>query len=406
MTDIQGKNYTLWGFGGFIVLSLFGVLLRLMFVSPIPGLNYSYILHAHSHFAFAGWIFLLVALLVIKIVSPGKLSTTYKKVLSLTIITAFGMLVSFSFQGYKAISIAFSTIFIIVGFWFAYKVWHDNDLEGSGNSVFRLLLKAALVFLCLSSLGPFTLGPLMAMGQKGTALYNDAIYFYLHFQMNGWMTLSALAIFFNSYLKEGEVTEALLFWLKIFIWSVLPLFFLFTLWSGPSILLRVIAIAGAILNFVSWLMILRYLNKLPGKLPYLVNIALLALSLKIFFQVLVGIPSLGNWVFSNRNLIIGYIHLLALGGLMPIILNALIDVGLLPDTAEVQKTNILFVLAVVVYLVLLFMQPLLALFGILIPNFQLVLLVIAVSFLVLGIAWFVLCYRSGSVYRRVSREMK
>ncbi|WP_207422978.1 hypothetical protein [Desertivirga brevis] len=406
MTAIQGKNYTLWGFGGFIVLSLFGVLLRLMSVSPIPGLNYSFILHAHSHFAFAGWIFLSVAVLIIKVISPGNMSAHYKKILALTIITAFGMLISFSFQGYKAISIAFSTLFIIVNYWFAYKVWHDKYLETSGKPVFRLLLKGALIFLCLSSLGPFTLGPLMAMGQKGTPLYNDAIYFYLHFQMNGWMTLSALAIFFNSYLKKGEGSNELLLWLKIFIWSVLPLFFLFTLWSGPSIVLRIIALAGAVTNFISWLMILRYLNKRPGKLPYLVNIALLALSLKIFFQVLVGFPDIGNWVFSNRNLIIGYIHLLALGGLMPIILNALIDSGLLPDTVGVQKTNILFVLAVVVYLVLLFMQPLLALFGILIPNFQVVLLVMAISFLLLGIVWFVLCYRSGNVDRRISGHKK
>ncbi|WP_207532515.1 hypothetical protein [Desertivirga arenae] len=399
--NIQGKNYALWALGGFIVLSLFGVLLRLMFVFPIAGINYTYILHAHSHFAFAGWIFLSLALLIIKTISAGEINSHYQKILALGIVAAFGMLISFSFQGYKAISILFSTLFIIDGYWFAYKVWYDKKLEASTNPAARLMLKASLIFLCLSSLGPFTLGPLMATGQKGTSFYNDAIYFYLHFQMNGWMILSALAIFFNRYPKKEEISGQLLFWLKIFIWSVVPLYFLFTLWSNPPMILRILAMTGAILNFVSWLKILQYLNKLPGKLPYLVTIALLALTLKIFFQVLTGFPVLGNWVFSNRNLIIGYIHLLSLGTLMPIILNGFVHSGFLPDTVSNTRTNVLFVLTVVVYLVLLFMQPLLALFGILIPNFQLVLLVIAVCFLVLGIAWFVLCFRSGKINRKI-----
>ena len=43
----------------FIMLSLWGVVLRYMQLADLP-FNYQYLLHAHSHFAFSGWMFLSI----------------------------------------------------------------------------------------------------------------------------------------------------------------------------------------------------------------------------------------------------------------------------------------------------------------------------------------------------------
>jgi hypothetical protein len=37
------------------VVALAGFVMRLMPLVSIPGLNYEYLLHAHSHLAFLGW---------------------------------------------------------------------------------------------------------------------------------------------------------------------------------------------------------------------------------------------------------------------------------------------------------------------------------------------------------------
>ena len=38
------------------VVALLGLLLRSKILFPIPAINFGYLLHAHSHFAFTGWI--------------------------------------------------------------------------------------------------------------------------------------------------------------------------------------------------------------------------------------------------------------------------------------------------------------------------------------------------------------
>ena len=48
----------------FIVLTILGLVLRYIHIGSSGGINYQFLLHAHSHFAFAGWMFFAIALLV------------------------------------------------------------------------------------------------------------------------------------------------------------------------------------------------------------------------------------------------------------------------------------------------------------------------------------------------------
>ena len=100
MNSPGSNRYYYWALAGLIILSLFGVVLRYMQLFPLPGFNYMFLLHAHSHFAFAGWMFFSLALLVSNSFSGSQYATSFRNVHIATLISSFGMLVFFSLQGY------------------------------------------------------------------------------------------------------------------------------------------------------------------------------------------------------------------------------------------------------------------------------------------------------------------
>jgi len=365
----------------FIVLTVLGLVLRYIHIGSIGGINYQFLLHAHSHFAFAGWMFFTIALLIVNLIHKNKITRAFRWVMILALVSAYGMLVSFYLQGYKAVSICFSTLFIIVTYRFTYLVFKSKLFKNDLHELSTKLIKASLVFLCLSSIGPFTLGPLMAMGLKNTPYYQDTIYVYLHFQMNGFMLLAVWGLFASA-LPVASLSKSARIWVDLFIYSTIPLYFVFTLWSGPGLFVQILAAIGATINLVSWIaLFLSFKSNFPFS-SSLVKAAFLATSLKVLFQLLICYPSIGSWTFSNRDLIIGYIHLLTLGIITPLILNQMIQRGFLRHWWPAIWT---YIGGAVAYLVLLFLQPLLARFSVLIPCYQV--LLFSFSFLFLFVAF-------------------
>ena len=381
MDWINRIDFQRWTMANFIVLAFLGSVLRYIICFPAGKLNYLFILHAHSHFAFAGWIFMALAIFLSK-----KIHLTpphaFNWILLLTLICSFGMLISFSLQGYKFVSIAFSTLFIFVTYWFAYLLnrYLKNDRT---DFLFRTLSKAGILFLVISSLGPLALGVLKANGNTGI-IYQNSIYFYLHFQMNGWMLFGVLALVAKQILKEGNSYKGLKPYLYAFICSTAPLFFIFTLWAHPPQWVYFVALSASIFNSASWFIILWKLRLAAGPIPFFIKVALLAISIKVLFQVMVCIPLIGDWTFSNRNLIIGYVHLITLGAITPVIISQF--------TSNLNlKTPYLdgfYTTLTLLYLGLLFIQPLLNLWLISIPYFQHYLLATSLLFCVAGLAYY------------------
>ena len=384
MRLIKKIGYTKLAMINFVVLTLAGIVLRYIQVSGLPGADYQFILHAHSHFAFAGWMFFAIAILISHRITGGRFTSGYKYIFAITLISAYGMLFSFSLQGYKPVSITFSTLFVLVTYCFTYLVLKGHALKNAVNEVGYKLLKAALIFLCLSSLGPFMLGPLAAWGLKNSAYYQDAVYFYLHFQMNGFMFLAALGLFASTSLNNPLPVKSLK-WLHIFIYSAVPLYFIFTLWARPNVWMNIAAAIGSIFNLAGWLMLCLNFKKEWRQFSFLARAALIAATLKIVFQAMVCVPSIGEWAFMSRNLIIGYIHLLTLGIIMPLIIDQFIKNGFFKIDKMLIVINRLFIIMVVLYLILLFMQPLLSLFSAAIPQYQYLLFTLCLLFLPVGL---------------------
>ncbi|HYK77628.1 MAG TPA: hypothetical protein VEV16_11680 [Daejeonella sp.] len=381
MSWIKNKHFHYYAFGAFVILSLFGVALRYMQLFPLPGANYAFLLHAHSHFAFSGWMFFALALLLVSTISGEKYSVPFRRVFILTLLSALGMLVSFSFQGYKALSIGWSTLFILLTYRFSYLLWKSNRLQGTGNPVSVKMLWGALLFLCLSSVGPFALGPLMASGHRNSPLYQNAIYFYLHFQMNGWMLLAALSLLANKYLKDVKKGTYVQIWLNLFVFSILPLYFIFTLWKNPAPIIWMIALAAALIHLISWLALCFYFRGLYPRFSFLVKAALLAVTIKSILQVLICIPAIGAWAMLFRDTAIAYVHLVVLGCVTPLILDRFEMQNYLKRGKFLDLIHRGFIFGVVLYLSLLFICPLLALFSITIPAYHYLLFALAVFFL-------------------------
>lgn len=366
----------------FIVLTTLGLVLRYIHIGSLGAINYQFLLHSHSHFAFSGWMFFAIGLLIIRFGNKSVLPASFKWVLILSLVSAYGMLVSFYLQGYKTISISFSTLFIVVTYRFTYLVFKSRMLDKGLNPFSSLLLKGSLVFLCLSSAGPFALGPLMATGLKNTPWYQDAIYIYLHFQMNGFMLLAALGLLASQLRLTLSRTGKT--WLNLFIYSTLPLYFIFTLWSRPGLVFQLLAGMGAAVNTVSWFALCIGARKELPKCSALARTALIATTLKTIFQLFVCVPEIGEWVFSNRDLIVGYIHLLTLGIITPLIFEQMIQSGIIKMWPPLVWT---YICAAVTYPALLFSQPALALLDIHVPNYQPILFSISLLFLLTGLAF-------------------
>ncbi|MFT4533442.1 MAG: hypothetical protein ACI9P5_000791 [Saprospiraceae bacterium] len=307
----------------FLIAAILGLAMRSAFVFDMPEwFNYRNIQHGHSHVALLGWLF---GIFYIIIVDTFRLEwSKYSKLFWALQATVFGMLFTFPFIGYASLSIIFSTLHIVLIYLFAYKVWKEPNISDQGQLP-KIFLKTSLFFLALSTLGTWALGPIMALGFKGTAVYYASIQFYLHFQFNGWFIFSLLAVVF-AIIKSHQIIindkkGGLLYW-TLLSGTVLT-YALAISWSTPHIGIFMINSIGVIIQLIALVIFIKILIKIKTPIkktvtPYIYDIlklSLLALVLKILIQSMVAIPALAEVSYTIRNFVIGFIHLLMLGGL-------------------------------------------------------------------------------------------
>ncbi len=340
------------------LVALFGMMLRTKFLFPIQFIDYKNFLSAHSHFAFGGWVTLaLMILLIDKLLSGDqKQKKIYQWILWGIEITAVGMLVTFPFQGYGLFSIIFSTGFIFITYAFSWLFIKDLRHARRDKSV-TLLSTLALVSLVISSVGPFTLAYMMST-KAGTAfLYRDAIYTYLHFQYNGFFTLSIFALFFNQLLASVSEDMRRRIWRFVLFLclSVLPALFLSLLWHGYNIYIRILALIGCGLIIITLIFFSRIaLNKklYDGYSSALARtlfiFSMISFAIKMLLQMGTVIPALGNAVFGYRPIIIGFLHMVFLGFVSFYIFSIFLETGLFVKAKRISTAAIgFFAIAVI-----------------------------------------------------------
>ncbi|WP_298493365.1 hypothetical protein [uncultured Algibacter sp.] len=308
------KKYVVTCLINFIIAAIIGVVLRYTFIGTI-SFNYRFLTHAHSHIAMLGWVYLMLFVLIVNYFVPEKKSI-YNKLFWLTQFSLVGMLLSFPFQGYAALSITFSTLHIFCSYYFVYLIWRQHK---TNSIVTQKLLKAALLFMLLSTAGVWCLGPAVSMQGQASAFYQIAIQFFLHFQFNGWFLIAVIALFFHV-LGIKDSKQFRLFYTLLIISTVLTLA-LPIYWFAPHIVLFWINGLGVCVQLLMVIVFLRLIKshqllllKNNKKLTiYMYVFAIFCLILKIGAQLLSLIPELSEVVYQHRNLVIGFIHLLMLG---------------------------------------------------------------------------------------------
>lgn len=350
-----------------MIVAILGLTLRSKILFSIPFLDFKHVLHAHSHFAFGGWVSLaLLTLMSYELLPDTKRAKTINTLLWLITINAFGMLISFIFQGYGLYSILFSTVFIFTTYVYAW-IFIKEIKKISINKTIKLLSTAAVIYMALSSVGPFTLAYLLAGKSGNIILYKDAVYTYLHLQYNGFFTMGILAIMFNKIIKTGvEMNEARTYsFANMLNISIIPSLFLCYLWHYPNIPVRIVSIIGALtvlLSFIQLTILLKPLNKYANTnsitFKYLFRLSFLALMLKLVLQSLTVFPAIGEAVFNNRPVIIGFLHLVLLCFVTLYIIAHYIQTGIFKDNGITNLSIIVFTAGVLINELVLMVQGL------------------------------------------------
>ena len=290
--------------------------MRIHYLVPIPGFLHKNWLHAHSHITFLGWVFLgIIALLNYHFRNnPDFPHKKFIPLIWLTVVANVGMLISFPIQGYAAISIFFSAFHMALGI-YAYILY--NRFFRNKKAFGINMVRSAFIFMILSGIGPVALGPIIALGYQDTYWYDFAVYFYLHFQYNGWFTLALFGILFLS-LNIQDIQKI---WLHMINLSIVITYLLSILGTRPSSWVYYVGGFGALMQILPFIYLLILILKnhrkfLVASRPFtnlLLLVSLMAFETKLYLQFFSSIPSIADWALHSKNIIIAYLHFVLLG---------------------------------------------------------------------------------------------
>jgi len=314
------KKWFLIGLLNLAIVALYGTLMRYKITFDFPIVHQKNLLHAHSHFAFAGWISHIIysgiALLMMDFIATER-AKKYRYLINFNLFISFGMLISFTLQGYKVVSIIFSTLSIVMAILYAISFFRDAKYLPKDHPSKKWII-AALILNIISTFGPLNLAYMIATKTLTSDLYLGSLYYYLHFQYNGWFFFGSMALIAKTLPKDFPSLNKY-FWL--FVSTVAPTFMLSILWTKPPMWLYVGTVLAALTDLSIWIFMIYKLAPDFKKIKYstpkwvnwIIKFVLFALTLKFILQTLSVIPSLSQLVFGIRPIVIAYLHLVLLG---------------------------------------------------------------------------------------------
>lgn len=320
-----------------LLVLISGILIRLQWVSPglIP-FNTKYLIHAHSHLAILGWLFIIIAgVFTIRFVKYTPINPLYSRWLPLLMhINIVLMTYSYLIEGYAFNSITLSTTFIIL-----MTIWSVLFFKHSGHvckaPISILMAKATIVILLISNIAPIALSAGMFMGEEWIRTW---VSFYLHFQFSGWIPLAILAIL----VQESHLdlnTKRNRWMICLFITGSILLFEPIIRTGNEIQSLELIGMLGGLLIVYTSAFYTKNLlfhnstnNSLSIWQRIFIITGLIGIFLKAVFQLIGSLPVIGVEFISNHFLVIGFTHLLLLGAYTPILLSQVSSLPLTKST--------------------------------------------------------------------------
>ncbi len=304
-----------------LIVAGLGVLMRYKIGFDFPYFSQKNIQHAHSHFAFAGWITHALYVLMIHFISkkvPLLNTKNYSRIIIANLICSYGMLFSFFYNGYSALSITLSTFTIIIACFFAFFYFKDlKKVDDSDPS--KSWFKAALWFNIISCVGTFYLAYMMASRNFNEHWYLASVYFYLHFQYNGFFIFSCFGLFFSQSTALFPQFKYDKLFFRLFFMSFIPAYFLSVLWAKLPVWLYVVVVIAAFIQVFVWIKIVIAIKTaiksgttLSKFQTYLLLFVAIAFTIKLVLQLGSTIPAVSDLAFGFRPIVIAYLHLVLL----------------------------------------------------------------------------------------------
>lgn len=302
------------------VAALLGALMRYIFLWEVPGVEYRNIMHAHSHGAMLGWVYLVLFTGYVQLAGPGRRAYTYLFwATQLTVVAMFGL---FAVQGYAAGSIAATSVHVLLSYGAVALLWPALRRTLAGWAALPYLL-AGLGSIVLSTLGLWALGVIMASKPPNMTLFYLSIQFFLHAQLNGWFmfgTLGLVVAYFEKQqlsLNRARLRQAFI----LLICSLLPTYGLAVAWAERHPAIYAITALGVLLQLlgvVQWLRaVWPALRQLTAGLSPLLRglwaFGIGSLAFKALVHAAVAVPYVAIMSFTVRNYVIGFVHLITLG---------------------------------------------------------------------------------------------
>ena len=225
-----------------------------------------------------------------------------------------------------------------------------------------------IITLFVSSIGPYALAVISATGNKDLPIFDMAVYFYLHFQYNGWLTQFLIGLFIVIFatreLMVNESLARLAFW--IYFIAVFPSYLLSILWAGLGTGVQMVAAISIVAHWISVTILLismkdafKQMKHTVAKLTWFVVLLSFALLfIKTTLELGMIHPGLAELVNTTRSVIIGYLHLTLLGFISISLLVQYQLQGLTKVDRLYQTSFTIFFIGFVLNELLLFLQAL------------------------------------------------
>ncbi|NOQ91825.1 MAG: hypothetical protein GQ552_03810 [Flavobacteriaceae bacterium] len=288
-----------------VIGAFIGLVLRYAFTGSSIVFPFKNVLHAHSHVMLLGFLFNALLALIWTKFTNGIDKVSYKLYVALQLSMSI-MIIAFIMQGYALYSILFSTLHLWLSYILLIRLW--KRLEG--NKFLIQLIKAGIIFHFVSSLGPYALGPLMVMDMKESPWYQQAIFFYLHFQFLGLFFTWMLAVLLQK--TAAIITK------KHVVGISISLVFLYAHsldYNFDHWLIQLFGGFGSILLFLILLSFKNVFLKLENRFR-MIYYTILTVAI---INILGSIPIVAKLVINNHFMLIAWLHFLFLGMYIPFI---------------------------------------------------------------------------------------
>ncbi len=291
------KNWFRIAWLNFIVLALAGVVLRLFPFVSLSGINFSFLVHAHSHIALLGWLYNGILLLVVHYYFRPYFGEL-KGMLIAYQLNIMLMFIAFTIQGYGFYAILFSSIQIILSYGIVIKL---ISIKKQNKLVVPHAINIATLFFLGTSFLPFLVAVFKVLGlfaEHQKSLVNV----YLYLQTSGFMLFAILGLVLTALKVKDKV------FVKSLNYIALTVFVLLILDLGITDLLLVKAFIF-IVSLIQLFWILKLRKIVTTNLIF--KLLLFTLVLKSIVQLMVLHPDFQLWM-HNRSFVLAYLHALLL----------------------------------------------------------------------------------------------